>query len=58
VVSNEKLKRTAGWSPRYTSRETFEITMRTHGKLPLAESPAAESPAADSPAADPPYVTF
>jgi UDP-glucose 4-epimerase len=47
VVSNEKLKRTTGWSPRYSSRETFEITMRTHGKLPPA----------DSPAADPPYVT-
>jgi UDP-glucose 4-epimerase len=48
VVSNEKLKRTAGWSPRYTSRETFEITMRAHGKLP----PAGE------PAKDPEYVTF
>jgi UDP-glucose 4-epimerase len=47
VVSNEKLKRTTGWSPRYSSRETFEITMRTHGKLPPAESPAK----------DPPYVT-
>ena len=47
MVSNEKLKQT-GWSPRYTSRETFEITMRTHGKLP----PAGE------PAKDPDYVTF
>jgi UDP-glucose 4-epimerase len=33
VVSNEKLKRT-GWTPRHTSRETFEIAMRAHGKLP------------------------
>jgi UDP-glucose 4-epimerase len=42
VVSNEKLKRTTGWTPRYTSRETFEITMRTHGKLPPAGAPAGE----------------
>jgi UDP-glucose 4-epimerase len=46
VVSNEKLKRTTGWSPRYSSRETFEITMRTHGKLPPAGSPAGEPAAA------------
>jgi hypothetical protein len=26
VMSNEKLKRTLDWTPRYTSRETFEIT--------------------------------
>jgi UDP-glucose 4-epimerase len=32
VVSNERL-RSLGWEPRHTSRETFEITMRTHGKL-------------------------
>jgi UDP-glucose 4-epimerase len=42
VVSNEKLKQTTGWSPRHTSRETFEITMRTHGKLPPAGVPAGE----------------
>ena len=47
IVSSDKLKRTTGWSPRHTSRETFEITMRTHGKLPPAGAPAA----------DPPYVT-
>jgi UDP-glucose 4-epimerase len=46
VVSNDKLKRTTGWSPRYSSRETFEITMRTHGKLPPAGSPAGEPAAA------------
>ena len=39
VVSTDKLKAT-GWSPRHTSRETFEITMRTHGKLPPADTPA------------------
>jgi UDP-glucose 4-epimerase len=34
LVSNEKLKREADWSPRYTSAEAFEVTMRTQGKLP------------------------
>src|SRR5215211_1987721 len=34
LLSNEKLKRTTGWTPKYSSRETFEITMRTQGKLP------------------------
>ena len=33
LVSNEKLKRETGWQPRYSSRETFEITMRAHGRL-------------------------
>jgi UDP-glucose 4-epimerase len=42
VVSNEKLKRTTGWSPQYSSRETFEITMRTHGKLPAAGGPTQQ----------------
>ena len=40
IVSNEKLKRETGWSPRYTSRETFESTMRAHGKLPPEGAPA------------------
>ena len=42
VVSNEKLK-ALGWEPRHTSRETFEITMRAHGKLDgeVTPSPAA-----------------
>jgi UDP-glucose 4-epimerase len=34
VASNEKLKRATGWTPRYTSREVFELTMRAKGKLP------------------------
>jgi UDP-glucose 4-epimerase len=42
IVSTEKLKKTTGWNPRHTSRETFEITMRTHGKLPPAEAPTGE----------------
>jgi UDP-glucose 4-epimerase len=43
VISNEKVKST-GWKPRYTSRETFEITMRAHDKLPPA--PPSGAPAA------------
>src|SRR5918994_3333426 len=46
IVSTEKLKRTTGWRPRHTSRETFELTMRAHGKLPPAEPPAATELAA------------
>ncbi|MFL5874481.1 MAG: hypothetical protein ACJ76T_01115, partial [Solirubrobacteraceae bacterium] len=48
IVSNEKLKAT-GWEPRHTSRETFEITMRAHGKLP--PEPAVSVPAAEQPVA-------
>jgi UDP-glucose 4-epimerase len=43
LVSNEKLKRETGWAPRFSSRETFEITMRAHGKLP-DPGPAAAVP--------------
>ena len=39
IVSNEKVKSTLGWTPRHTSRETFEITMRAKGKLPPADPP-------------------
>jgi UDP-glucose 4-epimerase len=46
IVSTEKLRRTTGWSPRHTSRETFEITMRTHGKLPALEASKPEPAAA------------
>ncbi len=46
IVSNEKLKRETGWSPRYTTRETFEITMRAHGKLPPDGKPAGDRAAA------------
>jgi UDP-glucose 4-epimerase len=42
IVSTEKLKKTTGWNPKHTGRETFEITMRTHGKLPPAEAPTGE----------------
>jgi UDP-glucose 4-epimerase len=33
VASNEKLKKATGWSPRWTSREVFELTMKAKGKL-------------------------
>jgi UDP-glucose 4-epimerase len=46
LLSNEKLKRTTGWSPKYTSRETFEITMRAHGKMPPVQAAGTEFPAA------------
>ena len=36
VASNQKLKDTTGWSPRWTSRDVFELTMRAKGKLPAA----------------------
>jgi UDP-glucose 4-epimerase len=31
IASNEKLKAELDWTPRYTSRETFEVTMRAKG---------------------------
>jgi UDP-glucose 4-epimerase len=49
IASNEKLKTELGWTPRYTSRETFEITMRAKG----VGTPAAESPPAPVPAPPP-----
>src|SRR3954469_18382235 len=45
IVSADKLKQT-GWKPSHTSRETFEITMRAHGKLP---APAAAGNGAAEP---------
>ena len=39
IVSTERLKAT-GWKPRHSSRETFELTMRAHGKL----APGSASP--------------
>src|SRR5919107_2363216 len=46
LLSNEKLKRTTGWRPKHSSRETFEITMRAHGKLGPAQPAGTEFPAA------------
>ncbi|MGH2803924.1 MAG: NAD-dependent epimerase/dehydratase family protein [Thermoleophilaceae bacterium] len=42
IVSTEKLRETTGWRPKHTSRETFELTMRAHGKLPPAGAPAGD----------------
>ena len=57
LVSNDRLKQVAGWKPRYTSRETFEITMRAQGKLPgAAPAPPAGAvrPAVDGASAEEP----
>jgi UDP-glucose 4-epimerase len=43
IVSNEKLKSTLGWTPKHTSRETFDITMRAHEKLPPAPPAVADA---------------
>jgi UDP-glucose 4-epimerase len=43
IVSNEKVKRTLGWTPAHSTRETFEITMRKQGKM--APAAPAETPA-------------
>jgi len=40
IVSTDKLTKVTGWRPRHTCRETFEITMRAHGRLPPAEPPS------------------
>jgi UDP-glucose 4-epimerase len=57
LVSTEKLERTTGWRPVHTSRETFEITMRAHGKLPPAEAPVETAAAPDAAAASPTGVS-
>lgn len=33
VCSNEKLKQTAGWTPKHSTRETFDETLRARGIL-------------------------
>jgi UDP-glucose 4-epimerase len=46
IVAADKLKQTTGWRPAHTSRETFEITMRAHGKLAPQTAPAKPRPTA------------
>jgi UDP-glucose 4-epimerase len=46
LVSADKLQRTTSWQPRHSSRETFEITMRAHGKLPPETTAAGSRPTA------------
>jgi UDP-glucose 4-epimerase len=51
VASNEKLKRETGWQPRHTSRETFEIAMRAHGRIgPVGKPAEAPEPRVPTPA--------
>jgi len=51
IASNEKLKAELGWTPRYTSRETFEITMRAKG---VGSAAAADAGQAAVPTPQPP----
>ncbi len=47
VASNEKVKQTLGWQPKYTSRETLEATIRAHkGTGEPAVAAAAPKPPA------------
>jgi UDP-glucose 4-epimerase len=50
IASNDKLKSELGWTPRHTSRETFEITMRAKG---LAASAPQDSETTAVPAPPP-----
>jgi UDP-glucose 4-epimerase len=43
IASNEKLKAELDWQPRHTSRETFEIALRSRGKLVAPTPPATEN---------------
>lgn len=60
VCSNEKVKRTLGWSPKHGSRETFELTMRARGALPDPRVPppplAAEASSPNGQGAQDPAV--
>ena len=54
IASNEKLKAELGWQPRYTSRETFEITMQAKGvgaPAPQAEHVPVPAPPPAAPVA-------
>ena len=54
IASNEKIKAELDWTPRYTSRETFEETMRAKGigsggarrRHPSVPAPAPPAPVA------------
>jgi len=45
IASNERIKATLDWQPRYSSRETFEATLRARGKLPAAAPVGSREPA-------------
>jgi UDP-glucose 4-epimerase len=46
IASNEKVKSTLEWQPRYTSRDAFETALRAKGKAAAPEVDAARSPVA------------
>lgn len=43
VASNEKVKKTLDWQPKYTTRETFEIAARARGLIPHHPSATAQT---------------
>jgi UDP-glucose 4-epimerase len=43
ILSNEKVKKTLDWTPKYSSRETFLIAMRAQGRLPTEEPLVADA---------------
>jgi UDP-glucose 4-epimerase len=49
IVSNERVKSTLDWTPRYTSREAFEITMRAKDRLGDGGPPSLPKPEVQTP---------
>jgi UDP-glucose 4-epimerase len=49
IASNDKIKAELDWTPRYTSRETFELTMRAKGKGPDSGPVVGAAPAVPAP---------
>jgi UDP-glucose 4-epimerase len=43
IASNEKIKATLGWQPRFTSRQAFEIALDAKGRLAAPREPAPAS---------------
>ena len=53
ILSNEKVKKTLDWTPRYDSRETFLIAMRAQGRLP-EDTPVPADPSSNGATAETP----
>ncbi len=55
ILSNEKVKKTLDWTPKYDSRETFLIAMRAQGRLPddapVAPTASSNGAPAETPSA-------
>jgi UDP-glucose 4-epimerase len=49
IVSNEKVKSMLDWTPRYTTREAFELTMRAKGRLEDGTPPSLPKPEVQTP---------